>query len=313
MNMCPPEHKHNQTGTCYTIHKCRCAPCKEHNAAAERHRSRMKAYGRYDNGLVDAAPAREHIRYLQTFGYGYRRIAELSGVGNTAIESLLYGRKGVAGDPRFGEALKRITRTKADKILAVHPTISTLAGGTRISSRGTQRRIQALARVGWSMSKQADIIGMEPTNLHRILHNTTVTVTTHRAVETMFTELWNQTPERVTQWDQTAYTRTVNFAKRHKWVSPLAWDDIDNDPAPPVAEQLTAVDDMAVELAVSGHPVRLRTEERLEAVRRLHAMRWSDTRIAERLGYTSRTVMRDRQTLGLEAFEYSDLVMAGAA
>lgn len=39
--MCPPDHKHGDTTTCYMHHGCRCVTCRS-NAAAVMKRSRMK-------------------------------------------------------------------------------------------------------------------------------------------------------------------------------------------------------------------------------------------------------------------------------
>lgn len=36
--VCPPEHKHSQTRTCYVNHSCRCTSCREGSAAEARAR-----------------------------------------------------------------------------------------------------------------------------------------------------------------------------------------------------------------------------------------------------------------------------------
>lgn len=310
---CPPEHKHEASGTCYVIHRCRCADCRAGRAAAERRRSRLKAYGRYDNGLTDAEPVREHIHMLQAFGYGWKRIATLSGVGETAIESLIYGRKGGAADPRKGEILKRTPKAKADAILAVKPDMDSLAGGARIPSRGVHRRVQALVTRGWSQSKIAAKLNIDRGNFWTLMTASTVTVRRHREVASLYEELWNTEPPRGSHREKVAYSRAVNYAKARRWLPPLAWDDIDNDATPPVADEVGGIDEMVVELAVMGEKVRLSPEERRECVRRLHAARWSDQRIAESLGCADRTVLRIREELGLAAFDFADLQKRGAA
>ena len=52
---------------------------------------------------------------------------------------------------------------------------------------------------------------------------------------------------------------------------------------------------------------RLVTARGLCRRQRLHALRWSDGRIAETLHITSKTVMRIRQELGLESFEVAEI------
>lgn len=312
--VCPPGHKHAEVGTCYVIHKCRCSPCRAARSRAEARRNRLKAYGRYDNGLVDAGPVRDHIAYLQAYGMGWKRISAVSGVGATAVESLIYGRKGGASDPRKGEVLQRTTRAKAEKILAVRPELHLLAGGALVPSLGTHRRVQALVTRGWSLSKIAVRVDMTRANFGGMMQRGMVRASVARKVIAVYEQLWN-TPPPHTEWrDLSAFNRSQRYAAQRRWVAPLGWDDIDTDEQPP-ADDVAAggVDDMAVELALAGESVRLSAAERRVAVERLWAVRWSDARIAERLGLAPRTVLRIRKELALEAFDLSELVQAGAA
>lgn len=306
-HICPPEHKHASTGTCYVVHKCRCQSCRKGRADAARARNKAKAYGRFDTGLVDAEPVREHLEMLQAFGLGWKRIAALSGVGNTAVESLIYGRKGGNNDPRKGEVIKRTTREKAQKILAVKPDVALLAGRALIPSRGTHRRVQALVARGWSQSKLAAMVGMERGNWWSMMQNDTVTVATHRAVAEVYERLWNVAPPQGEHRDRIAYSRALAYAGQRRWLPPLAWDDIDNDVEPPAPIEGSDIDEMAIDLAVSGEKVRLNSAEQRHAVRRLHAEKWSDPRIAATVGVTSRTVLRIRQELGLDTFDQAEI------
>lgn len=300
-HICPPDHKHSVNTTCYAAHACRCVPCRENQRKREVNRRKQIAYGRYDSGLVDAEPVRDHVLMLQAFGYGWKRIAEMSGVGNTAVESLIYGRKGSVGDPRHGEVLKRTTREKAEKLLAVKPDLDSLAGGARIPSRGAQRRIQALVRVGWSQSHIATLIGMETTNFPLLLKRPEVTMRVHRAIAAVFDDLWDQEPPLSNHRERQVYSRMLNHAKKRRWLPPLAWDDIDNDIEPPVSDEFAGIDEMAVELAMGGESVRLSYDERREAITRLCAVKLSDGQIAARLHIADRTVWRIRGELGIAA------------
>jgi DNA-binding CsgD family transcriptional regulator len=62
-----------------------------------------------------------------------------------------------------------------------------------------------------------------------------------------------------------------------------------------------ALDEIAIERAMHGDPVRLRPTERVEVVRRLTARKLSTNQIADRLGITPRTVSRIRQHHGITA------------
>lgn len=41
-NICPPDHKHDQTSTCYNLHKCRCRKCELWNKRRVRDRALPK-------------------------------------------------------------------------------------------------------------------------------------------------------------------------------------------------------------------------------------------------------------------------------
>lgn len=300
--VCPDDHKHGTNTTCYVLHKCRCSDCRENRRAREARRRKDIAYGRYDSGLVDAEPVREHVLMLQSFGLGWKRIADLSGIGYTATATLIYGRKGSASDPRRGEVVKRMGRDKAEKLLAIKPDLSLLADGARVSARGTHRRVQALVARGWSQSRICARLGIERGNFWRVMMQADqVTVRVHKATAALYDELWDQEPPRSEHRDKIAYTRTIKYARKRRWLPPLAWDDIDTDLEPPVPDEEGGIDEMAVELACSGDIVRLSALERREAVSRLAAVKLSDGEIAERLHITDRTVLRIRQELGIPA------------
>lgn len=298
--VCPPEHKHGGSGVCYTMHHCRCDECRRVRSETDRRRAKLHAYGRWVDPYVSADVVREHLAYLQQSGMGYKTIAHAAGVSVTGIRSLIYGRQDPG--PRYGEMPKRLLREKAVKLLAVRPAIENLAGGAKISSRGVHRRIQALVAIGWSQSKLAERIGMNPTNMGAMLQRPQVMASTHRAVAAVYEELWNKPPAHSVWREKIAYARSLSYARKHGWLPPMAWDDIDNDVTPPTVDDVPAVDEVALELAIAGERVKLSPAELRAGVVRLHESRWSDSRIAERLGCAQRTVLRIRQELGLESF-----------
>lgn len=297
--VCPPEHKHADASTCYIQHQCRCDACTDHHAAMEQRRSRLKAYGRFDTGLVDAEPVREHMMMLAEFGIGYKRAALLAGVGTTVARNVLWGRQ--EPGPRYGELPKRIKRENAEKLLAVRPDLENLAGGVHIPARGTHRRVQALVAMGWSQSRICERIGMERGNFWGMMQRATVTVSTHRAIAAVFDEWWNVAPTGSTPGELRGITMARRYAKQRRWLPPMAWDDIDNDVEPPVVGDEGGVDEIAVQLAMAGDQVRLSPAERREAVVLLHGSRLSDGSIAARLHVAQRTVQRIREELKLPA------------
>lgn len=235
--ICPVEHKHSDNSTCYIQHKCRCEKCRAGATERARRRRKLQAYGRWDSGLVDAAPVRDHIQRLQAYGMGWKRIAEVSGVGYTAVSQLIYGRKGSNKDPRKGEILKRITKDKAEKLLAVKLDVSNLRPGAVINSRGFHRRVEALMCNGWSKSKIAALLDIPVRNFQIMLRRNGVTVKYHLGMIKLFDQLWNVEAPHGSHRDLIAFNRSKNYAKRNRFVPALGWDDIDLDAAPVVSDE----------------------------------------------------------------------------
>lgn len=220
--ICPPQHKHDQTRTCYAIHRCGCTPCRDAATASERQRRKLKAYGRYDPGLVDITPVREHIQKLRDYGIGWKRVAELAGVGNTAVETIIYGHK------TRGGLNNRINRVNAAKILAVEPCLENMRPGALIPAIGAQRRVQALVWQGWSMLKLSQMLGFEASNLNLLMKRDEITVRNHLKIQALYEQLWDK-PRPVTRpHDKTSIARARNLAARKGWVSGMAWENIDN-------------------------------------------------------------------------------------
>jgi AraC-like DNA-binding protein len=215
--------------------------------------------------------------------------------------------------PRHGEMKKRVSREVAEKILSVEPDLRWLGDRIPFPAMGTHRRIQALVAIGWTLAEIGRRIGVHPTNVTRLVAGDQVWASTARAVSALYEELWNTRPPAETKQEKISRSRALNMAVARRWLPPMAWDDIDADPEPPVAESEGGVDEMAVELALMGEQVRLSPEERRAAVRVGHGRRWSDGLTAERLHCHERTVLRIRDELGLPAFDQSELVDRSAA
>lgn len=286
---CPPDHPHNST--CYGTHRCRCQRCHDAKNATQRAYRKNLAYGRPPT--TSAAPVRAHVRKLQRFGIGIPRIAELSGVGKRSVSTLMYGRR----DKR-GKLVKpkRVTVATANAILAVEPVRENLSSRVgALSARGAQRRIQALAAVGWSLSKIGVHLGVSPERVRDILAAEKISRGLHERVCATFDEIWDQTPPIDTVPERIAYIRTVNMAASRGWVPPAAWDDIDTDHRAATRYRFDpTIDEIAVELSVEGHRPNLNTAEREEVVRILNGRKWSDPAIAAHTGLEERTVFRIR-------------------
>jgi len=294
-NACPSDHRHGAAATCYDFHKCRCADCHSAHTAARRNRTRLIAYGRWDTGLVDAEPVREHVQLLGEFGIGYRQVGKVAGVSYSTMGHLLYNQP----------ATLRITKATAEKLLAVTPDISHIASTKGVPARGARRRLQALCRIGWSQARLSRELGGKRLIVNEIVggRKQTIAKSTHVKVAELYERLWATEPAHDDHRSLITFNRARNAAAARRWVPPLGWDDIDTDVTPPVpdADDAGAVDEVAVQLACSGESVRLSPAERREAVTRLVDAKLSDNQIADRLGCTDRTVLRIRIELGLAA------------
>lgn len=259
--------------TGYVHHRCRCDGCSLRSREYEGRRRRLIAYRQWQP-LIDAEPARAHVRSLMTFGIGWERVAKLARVGNTTVGDLLYGKPGKA-------PTRKIRAATAAALLAVQPEFGALADGVRIDVTGTRRRVQALAAIGWCLSEQARRLGRSARNHYHVLTEERVTVSTYRAARRLYDQL-SATPAP----SGTASTRARAIAARRGWPPPLAWDDIDNPDAVPyveLAEVSSVVDVVAIERVLAGDEVRLTPLERHHAVHAGIAREISLSLIAHRI------------------------------
>jgi transcriptional regulator with XRE-family HTH domain len=160
-----------------------------------------------------------------------------------------------------------------------------------IDGTGTNRRLQALAALGWSQSELASRLGFTFQNVSRLATEARVNRDTAAKVRALYDEL-SMTPG--------PSVRAQREAQRKGWPVPLAWDDdkIDDPAARPskmVAHRPAALDEIAVQRASRGERVRLSRAERAEVVRRLTAAGLSAADIADRLGIAQRSVSRLRK------------------
>jgi hypothetical protein len=243
---------------------------------------------------VDAAPVRHHLAVLAETGVGYKRVAELAGLSPEVVRVIVDGRRGA----RAGQLPQRVTRDAAERILAVDAIPAT---GYLVPATGARRRIQALTVMGWTQAHLAERLGLNISRFGRLLRQEYVRATTHAAVAVLYDELWNVQPPLETQRDQIAAARARSYSRALGWASPLAWDDIDTDDEPSTEGEEVGVDEIAVELAVSGQVVPLGPRERRAVIAQCNALGMSDRQIGLHAGIPDRSVLRIRQELGIPA------------
>lgn len=303
------DHQHG-TRACYVLDTCRCTPCSKANSAAENERTRLKAYGRYHK-YVDAHPVRLHLAELKEYGIGLKQVSRVSGVSNGSLTNIWYGLYETTGMGRSGgingagnltrEPSRRVLRITAERIYAVEAVSANLSPGQVDRERTSLARthLQALVALGWSMSKLARRLDMDPGNFTSVIHGPRMMVreTVDRA-EALFEELSMTLPPRSSHRDKSSYSRAVNYAKAVDWVPPLALDDLDIPTDLEVVEQ--DFDVAAVWRACNGdRAVALSTTERAEVVRIMHRRGLTDVEIATLTGIKCNTVKNVRQRLDL--------------
>lgn len=252
--------------------------CPSHYMA---HRSRQQAYGRWESSHVDAQPVREHILALLAAGISNRQLKRICGVSHNTIQVILTGRPERGSGPT-----KQVLRRTAEKLLAVPvPDIpwKTVADGRPVPAIGTTRRLRALVAIGYSQSDLARRLGILPTNATPLFAGTrdTVLASTARAVADLFNEL---------QLTPGTSSRARNRAARLGWPLPLDWDE-DRIDDPNHRIKRSTADDLR---RSRGQEARQQAEVRKQRVIELTEQGWSAAAIAERLGVTDKTVVRDR-------------------
>lgn len=95
-----------------------------------------------------------------------------------------------------------------------------------VDATGSRRRIQALARMGWSTAELSRRLGKHRSYLLKVLKNDRVQSETAALVALLYDQL---SMRRATG---PVAARTAAEAQAAGWPPPLAWDDIDNDPDP---------------------------------------------------------------------------------
>ena len=293
-------HRHG-TRPAYVADRCRCTPCRRANTLAARQRTTAIAYGTW-SGLVDAGPARAHIHKLRAAGLSLKHLAALANVGRGTLDALIYG------DPsRELPPTARVHARTEERLLAVRFDITALPDTARIPATGSRRRLQGLAVLGWSLPSLAAYTDLSQRKLRAAVTARSLSVATATEIAELYDQPRYTRPRSRDADEHAAASTEAQRAREARWRPPLAWDDIDTDPDDPVAESAPAQsdeaihDEIAIERALSGEPVRLTAAECEEAVARLTARGSSAQRICDLLHLSHRAVARMRTSSGISA------------
>lgn len=239
---------------------------------------RQKAYGRFESLYVPAERTRQHVAALLDAGVSQTRIAELANVNRKQVSCLLSGRADRGQGPS-----KQVNRRTEERILAIAipARIHLVAPGAGVvDATGSRRRLQALVASGWSATSLARML--EGRVSHCTVHDLTrgyrtdCLARTARSIEELFDRL---------QFTPGPSDSARARGRRNRWPLPFAWneDEIDMRETRPVT---------GVKWKASSSRA-----ERIQAVLEMTESGLSSEVIAERLGVSERTVVRDRRDL----------------
>jgi hypothetical protein len=164
-----------------------------------------------------------------------------------------------------------------------------------ISPLGTQRRLQALAVMGWRWQDIGDRLGSawQAPQAVALGHRPRVHVSTARRVAALYRDLCSvRGPSEI--------TRRRALAKG--WRSPVEWADIDRDPAPAVDADpgVPVLDEWAIGEVLAGRmPIdRVADADAAEVVRRMLADGLNRGQVRYRLGLSQSAVTRLERASG---------------
>lgn len=227
---------------------------------------------------VPADEARAHLNRLRRY-VSTECIADLSGLAHSTIKAIASGTR------------EHITPQTHAAILATGWDLRTVPDDYLVPAFCVQRRLEALACLGWGAHELAPRIGVPVATL-RCLRSA------HRVPAGM--------AKRVSAtYDQLSMSIGTNAdarqaAARAGYRPPLMWDgddiDLHPDDQKPVRTYIAPLDTDQIRAYLRPRPQSARTGERcdVELLRKLKGHGLSDQCIASQLGVTLRTVQRTR-------------------
>ncbi|MCZ0983873.1 hypothetical protein O1L60_44730 [Streptomyces diastatochromogenes] len=254
-----------------------------------RRRRRLIGYGQWDP-FMPAEPVRAHLAKLAAIGMPRKGVEEALGLNRDAL------RHATSGTYGYGRG-EKVTRELGEAVLNFWPKLADFPDSASVDPRGTLRRVEALAVVGWSRAQVAARVGRSYVSFKNSLKRDRISAALAKAVARAYDELWNQRPEDhgVAGWNADRVRRQALADGFH---GPLAWDDEDLDnpvavPQPDAAVSLLTQGENLADRFLLGESVILDAASRRAVL--LHLMEWTDLsveQVAERLEMTEAAVSR---------------------
>jgi len=158
-----------------------------------------------------------------------------------------------------------------------------LYGPSLVDATGSQRRLRALARLGWSVPALERRAGLARWALDGVLTSPRVHRGRAELISWLYGELWDREAPLLTSSQRYSAARAKSAAEKAGWPPPMGWDDDEIDiPPRPLPRQL------ARQLSPCGTPAATRRHYRRgepidDACRTAERQRWAErNRVMER-------------------------------
>lgn len=196
-------------------HGCKCRECCEALRAYSRQRYAALTAGTWEP-FVDAEPVRRHLLRLHAAGISTTQVSILTGLPRRTITVFI---KPSLDSGNLRQRKRNTRREVADKILAI-PAEKRMAA--IVPAIGTQRRIQALAAMGWPQEMAAERAGLGARYMNQVLKQQRVLGRTANAIARLYDEVSGSKAERFGVRTVSA-KRARARATANRWAPPAYW------------------------------------------------------------------------------------------
>ncbi len=256
-------------------HRAGCTSCQARNRWYNRRRREKARTGRWEP-MVPVETVRAHIADLRAAGMRIVDIAEDSGVPLDTINRVTFATRQQWVTPLTAALIRGVQPRPVDSAL--------------VSAVGTIRRLQALARIGWTTELIAERGGTTADAVRKLSDSTLVTRANRDRIRAAYEQLsGTRGPSRL----------AALRSERRGFLPPLAWDEgsIDDPNAVPHVGGPgdDIVDDVAIREVLAGRLKfkDLREQEKV-ALFRDHLDDWGYTPIMDLLRMSAGTVQKWR-------------------
>lgn len=247
-----------------------CDDCSKAKMLAARRRNKRKTMGhRYQ---LPAGKAWERLLYWRDGGASLNDIERHAGIEESVAV--------------------RITDNGPEQLIYARTFLAIMQAPAKmpLTTIGATRRIRALMWLGYSANVIAEHSGIHHETIADARQpRVFVALRVREAIAETYERLHMRLPSTEERYQKASVSRTRNYARKHGWLPPLAWDDIDDGNEHPEGAPMqtkSELDPIVVERIVSGDYRMPATDaERLEVIRIWQADGIGNNEIVRRTGW----------------------------